>query len=73
MQQFYKTLSQTKLTKAEALQKVQQGFISGKLTIKEADAIPRTAARSPISGRSIVKPLAHPYFWVPFVLTGNNL
>ena len=72
MQQFYKTLSQTNLTKAEALQKVQQDFISGKLSATEAAAIPRATTRNITEGRSIGDSFAHPYFWAPFVLTGNN-
>lgn len=36
MQQFYKQLATGKMTKAEALQIVQQQFITGKLTAKDA-------------------------------------
>jgi CHAT domain-containing protein len=72
MQQFYQTLSQTKLTKAEALQKIQQDFISGKLTTKQADAIDRAGGRRYIEGQPPIESFAHPYFWAPFILTGNN-
>ena len=72
MQQFYQTLSQTPLTKAQALQKIQQDFISGKLTTTEADAIPRTRGERTIKGQLPATSLAHPYFWAPFILTGNN-
>ena len=73
MQQFYQTLSQTPLTKAQALQKIQQDFISGKLTTKEADAIPRAGGRRYIEGQPPITSLEHPYFWAPFILTGNHL
>ena len=72
MQQFYLTLSQTKLTKAQALQKIQQDFISGKLTTKQADAIDRAGGRRYIEGQPPIESFAHPYFWAPFILTGNN-
>ncbi len=69
MQQFYQNLSQSKLTKAQSLQKVQQDFISGKFTAKEATTI--RAVRPYIEGQAPPDSFVHPYFWAPFTLTGN--
>ena len=69
IQQFYKNLSQTKLTKAQALQKVQQDFISGQFTTKEATTLRGVRVR--IEGQPPPDSFAHPYFWAPFTLTGN--
>ena len=72
MQQFYTNLSQTKLTKAESLQKVQQAFISGKFTAIDAKVVARANVRLDIEGQPPPDSFAHPYFWAPFVLMGNN-
>jgi CHAT domain-containing protein/tetratricopeptide (TPR) repeat protein len=52
MQQFYQHLASGKMTKAQAMQKVQQDLITGKLTFNN---IPRSApanSGNPLSGRS---------------------
>ncbi len=75
MQQFYQNLSQNKLTKAEALQKVQQAFIAGKLTAKEANALDRATLIPKVVPPGSVAPtnFSHPFYWAPFILIGNNL
>ncbi|KAM3100109.1 CHAT domain-containing protein [Phormidesmis sp. 146-12] len=72
MQQFYKHIA-SGMTKAEALQQVQQDFINGKLTTKNADALSRAGARRKVEGQLPVDSLAHPYYWAPFILIGNSL
>ncbi|MFM2432796.1 MAG: hypothetical protein RLZZ511_4010 [Cyanobacteriota bacterium] len=72
MQQFYQRLSQG-MTKAAAIQAVQQDFISGKLTANEAQSIARAGARPDIEGQPPPNSFSHPYFWAPFILIGNNL
>ena len=72
MQQFYHRLKQG-MTKAEAIQAVQQDFISGKLTAKEAKSIARAGARPYIEGQPPPDSFEHPYFWAPFILIGNSL
>jgi CHAT domain-containing protein len=72
MQQFYAHLSTGTATKAKALQKAQQDFISGKLTAKEAETIARAGGRPYAPGQTPPGSFAHPYFWAPFVLMGNN-
>jgi CHAT domain-containing protein/Flp pilus assembly protein TadD len=71
MEQFYRRLSQKQLTKAQVLQSIQQDFISGKLTDKEAQAIDRASARPYTPGQPPPESFAHPYYWAPFILVGN--
>jgi CHAT domain-containing protein/tetratricopeptide (TPR) repeat protein len=81
MQQFYQHLKPTNpqnpnkptLTKAQAIQKIQQDFIQNRFTIKDAEAIDRAGVRLYIPGQLPVNSLAHPYYWAPFILIGNNL
>jgi CHAT domain-containing protein len=75
MQQFYKHLADGQ-TKAEAIQKVQQDFISGKLTAE--DAPNRSDINVQPAPGSVPRPaspsnFAHPYYWAPFILIGNSL
>jgi CHAT domain-containing protein/Tfp pilus assembly protein PilF len=75
MQQFYKHLADGQ-TKAEAIQKVQQDFISGKLTAKDApNRSDINVQPAPGSVPRQVSPstFAHPYYWAPFILIGNSL
>jgi CHAT domain-containing protein len=76
MQQFYKKLANG-MTKAEALKTVQQDFIQGKLTAKDAPM--RGASLTPVlppelqRTRNAPANFSHPYYWAPFILIGNSL
>jgi len=75
MQQFYKHLA-SGMTKAEALQAVQQDFIQGKLTAKDAPARADVEVRVEPGTRATQSQLStfsHPYYWAPFILIGNSL
>ncbi|HEY0173822.1 MAG TPA: CHAT domain-containing protein [Pyrinomonadaceae bacterium] len=83
MVEFYRQLkTDPRLTKADALRLTQRAMIEGKLsppTVK-ADA---NASRAKLAGQpgqdddrpkfpfDKSRPYAHPYFWSPFVLSGN--
>jgi CHAT domain-containing protein len=70
MQQFYKHLK-AGMTKAQAIQRVQQEFIQGKSGTKaERDRSDSTPISSDPQTSSSY---AHPYYWAPFILIGNNL
>lgn len=86
MREFYRLHETEKLTKAEAMRRVQVGFISGELRPDTAPVALRGAMRPPPSGAvaaGIAKvakytpdpkaPFAHPFFWAPFILMGNWL
>ncbi len=79
MQQFYQQVYKNLpngMTKATALQRVQQDFINQKLTAKDAprrsdinvNLAPGVAAR-----QAHPQNFAHPYYWAPFILIGNSL
>ena len=86
MQQFYKHMQSGK-TKGQAIQQVQKDLIEGRLTFKDAQAIDgrapvsqasdsptsSTSVRTQMRPRSPVNSLAHPFYWSPFILIGNNL
>ena len=61
------------MTKSQALQKSQQDFISGKFTPTDALKLRNEdfVANIPDNKRRTTD-YSHPFFWVPFVLTGNN-
>ena len=82
MRDFYRLHEQEKLTKAEALQKVQQSFITGGrqsggettsrgLRVPVQDAGQQTDA--PRFTPDANAPYSHPYYWAPFILIGNWL
>ncbi|MEB3294245.1 MAG: tetratricopeptide repeat protein [Synechococcales bacterium] len=81
MQQFYQHLASGKMTKAQALQKVQQDLITGKLTFNDIPRSAKTPVPSkPAIGRSATPSqptpssfYAHPYYWAPFILIGNGI
>lgn len=75
MQRFYQHLANG-MSKATALQQVQQDFIQGNLTAKD------TSVRSDISPtvdpgvralQTSTARFSHPYYWAPFILIGNSL
>ncbi len=71
MKELYKHLKAGK-TKAQAIQQVQKDFIQSKLTVK--DAPPRSLATVPDTTKApTTVNFAHPYYWSPFILIGNNL
>ncbi len=80
MSEFYRFRKENpKMTKAEAMQKVQQNFVSGTFKpsreyIQKLDTYYKELNKT--STKSTFKfdknaPFAHPYFWSPFVLIGN--
>jgi CHAT domain-containing protein len=75
MQQFYKHLA-AGMTKAAALQQVQQDLINSKLTARNApvrsDIIPESTSGHSAT-RSTTSDFSHPYYWAPFILIGNSL
>ena len=80
MSEFYRLRKENpKMTKAEAMQKVQKAFVTGELKPSE-EYIEKLSkyfdAKNNSSDESTFKfdkhaPFAHPYFWSPFVLIGN--
>jgi CHAT domain-containing protein/tetratricopeptide (TPR) repeat protein len=86
MREFYRLHESEKLTKAEAMRRVQVGFISGDLRPDTAPVALRGAMRPPPTGAAAANiakvakftadpkaPFAHPFFWAPFILMGNWL
>ncbi len=74
MQRFYQKLATRKVTKAEALQQIQQEFIRGNLTAKDAPSRARLDPKEPHDRSSPANSnYSHPYYWAPFILIGNNL
>jgi CHAT domain-containing protein/tetratricopeptide (TPR) repeat protein len=79
MQLLYRFREEKKLTKAEALRRVQEMFIRGEVQV--------TAAKQKLEHRTAwpvdkaegefefdpKAPYAHPYYWAPFILMGNFL
>jgi CHAT domain-containing protein len=61
------------MTKAEAMQKMQQAFIEGRVGAALSE-VSRGATR--VGGEKKVAAIAtidHPYYWAPFILMGNWL
>ncbi|WNZ44129.1 tetratricopeptide repeat protein [Leptolyngbya boryana CZ1] len=72
MQALYKHLK-AGMTKAQAIRQVQQDFINGKLTTQDAPTRSIVVVAEKISDRPTSPNFAHPYYWSPFILIGNNL
>ncbi len=72
MQEFYKHIK-AGMTKAQAIQQVQRDFIEGKLTAKDAPSRAGLTVVSKMRDRPTPSNFAHPYYWAPFILIGNNL
>ena len=73
IQEFYRIRQQQRLTKGEALRKVQSAMIEGRIQGTGCGT-----RYSPPSGKLTAKyacdekrPYSHPYYWAPFVLMGN--
>ncbi|WP_171026408.1 CHAT domain-containing protein [Mesorhizobium comanense] len=76
MQRFYEIRERGNMSKAMALALTQREFIAGKIGSTEIAAGPsivtETAARGAISlAPKAQGGLSHPYYWAPFLLTGN--
>ena len=80
MTEFYRLQKENpKMTKAESIRKVQNAFISGKIKpdenyIQKLAQIFGEQKENSAKGKFVFdkkKPLAHPFFWSPFVLIGN--
>jgi CHAT domain-containing protein/tetratricopeptide (TPR) repeat protein len=79
MQLFYKLREEMKLTKAEALRRVQQMFIHGEEQMPTTQKKGNSRAAWPVDETeggykfNPEAPYAHPYYWAPFILMGNFL
>lgn len=76
MRNFYHDIHQHKYSKARALQSVQLGFIRGEISFEDIPqqlrgGVGQRSAESKIYMQDSERPLAHPYFWAPFILMGN--
>lgn len=80
MQEFYQLRQEKRLTKAEALRRVQEYFIYGESSSDDGRSIFTRAPGSgiPREGNGTFvsppgAPYSHPYYWAPFILMGNFL
>lgn len=79
MQWLYRLREEKKLTKADALRRVQEMFIRGEVQVPAAkQKQDRRAARPVDKAKGGYEfdpktPYAHPYYWAPFILMGNFL
>lgn len=78
MSEFYRLRKENpKMTKAEAMQKVQKAFVKGELkpseeyTKKLDDYYKALSSKDKTFKFDKNTPFSHPYFWSPFVLIGN--
>ena len=73
MRDFYTQLATGKVTKAEALRQTQLAFLKGDRTTDSFKDLDSRGVRLHIKGQLPHNSLAHPYYWAPFILIGNNL
>ncbi len=79
MQWLYRLREEEKLTKAEALRRVQEMFIRGEVQMPATEQREDRRAAWPVDeteGGYEFDPkalYAHPYYWAPFILMGNFL
>jgi len=86
MRLFYKLRTTENLTKAEALRRAQQAFISGNASFSGDPVVAKTVrgfTRSDATKTDATDfkpftaptaaPFAHPYYWAPFILMGDWL
>lgn len=73
MQRFYRGRRANNATKVEALQAAQLAMIRGKITPTSAlTALARGKQRGTVEGSAPASAdYSHPYYWAPFVLSGN--
>ncbi|MDJ0868399.1 MAG: CHAT domain-containing protein [Myxococcota bacterium] len=74
MQYFYDLHERHELTKAEALRMTQHLFIRGEVEAPDGATVSlRGSDAVLLSAHPMPTPYAHPFFWAPFVLSGNWL
>ena len=73
MQAFYRNLSSSTMSKAEALRQAQLAMIREEKAIVEARKRSLLGIEPEESAPIKAAPISHPYYWAPFILIGNGL
>ncbi|MBI5611138.1 MAG: CHAT domain-containing protein [Deltaproteobacteria bacterium] len=71
MREFYRRREGEHLAKAAAVREIQLGFLRGEYVPGQGAASTRGAEQ--LGGEAAAAPLAHPFYWAPFVVMGNGL
>jgi CHAT domain-containing protein len=71
-QHFYRLHETYSLSKSEALRLTQELFIKGQLSLQNGERIHVRGIETTENGTENSS-YTHPYFWAPFVLSGNWL